>query len=77
MERAVLLEHLSAAQRHAERGQSIVDGQKRILAVLKAAGRNTANAETVLRPFEDTQQNHLDHVDRLLDLLDKLPLDDE
>jgi hypothetical protein len=74
MERAVLLEHLLAAKRHAELGKLHVEAQKRIVDDLIAAGRNTAQAEQLLRLFEQTQDNHLDHIERILDELDKLPL---
>jgi hypothetical protein len=67
-------ENLSAAKRHAAQGEIHIAAQKRIIADLLAIGSNTADAEKLLLLFEQTQDNHLNHIDRLLDLLDKLPL---
>ncbi len=66
--------HLSAAQRHAEQGDSHIQTQKRIIADFLKLGIDTIEAERLLALFELTQQNHLNHVDRLLDLLGKMPL---
>ncbi|QIG50572.1 hypothetical protein G5V57_24280 [Nordella sp. HKS 07] len=75
MERAELLEHLATARRYAERGEVLVQAQRRIADQLAAAGQDDAEARRIVTLFEHTQQNHLDHVERLLRLFDTLPTD--
>jgi len=71
MEQARLLEHLAVARRHADEGQIRILKQKQLIATLGASGEDTAAAETGLQILEETQHNHLDLIERLLDALDK------
>ncbi len=73
MERAVLLEHLAAAKKHAERGWLLIDQQKQLIAALAETGANTGDAEKLLRTFEETQSCHLSDMQRILDVLDAMP----
>ena len=70
MDRAVLLEHLETARRHAEAGAIHVGEQRRLVDALKAEGKDATSAQKLLDTFESTQANHLDHIDRLLTLLE-------
>ncbi len=72
MERAILQEHLSAAKRHAERGEIHVRSQQRVVEDLESQGQDTGQARHLLKVFEETQASHLDHIDWLLDQLAKL-----
>ncbi len=74
MERARLLEHLAAARRYADEGQIRILKQKQLIETLVAWGDDTAAAETGLQILEETQENHLAHIERLLDALDAIPM---
>jgi hypothetical protein len=74
MKRTDLLNHLSVAKRDAEEGEIHIAAQKRVIAELFDMGCDTADAEKALLVFETTQRDRLNHIDRILDLLDKLPL---
>jgi hypothetical protein len=74
MKRTDLLDHLSVAKRDAEECEIHIAAQKRVIAELFDIGCDTADAERVLLLFETAQQDHLDHIDRILNLLDKIPL---
>lgn len=74
MERDRLLEHLSSAKRHVDESENQIAAQKRIISYLMTAGKNTTDADTVLRMFELSQSSLIMEVEMILDVLDKLPL---
>ena len=69
MNRFALLEGLTE---HAA-GEIVIDAQKRIIASLTAIGSDTLKAEKTLEAFEQSQDLRIAEIDRLLDVLDKLP----
>lgn len=73
MERDRLVEHLTLACRLVEEGEIRILKQKQLVAKLAAAGSDTISAEKGWQILEEAQDNHLDHVERIIDTLDKLP----
>ena len=71
MDKAVLLDHLETARRHAQNGAFHVDQQRRIVAAFIAWGRDATEAQELLALFERTQAEHIAHVNRLLEELEK------
>lgn len=74
MEREKLLEHLSSAKWHVEESQCQIAAQKRIISDLMAAHSDTTDADTVLRMFELSHSSQIMEVEKILDVLDTLPL---
>jgi hypothetical protein len=74
MDRADLLARLEEARRHADRGDVLIEAQRRLIACLAAAGSDTAAARNTLDALEQTHALQLSRIDRLLDALDTLPL---
>jgi GAF domain-containing protein len=65
MERERLEKDLAAAEHHLARGESHIARQRDIIDRLRAAGRDLATAEELLRQFEIAQLSHLAHRERL------------
>lgn len=65
MDRAMIENHLADAERHVIEGEHHIRKQREIIAGLRERGYVTADAEALLRTFEDTQRLHLTDRDRL------------
>jgi hypothetical protein len=71
MDREMLHRHLKMATGHAEEGERHIARQKVILADFEFAGRDTTEAKRLLINFEESQDLHLAHIERILVALDK------
>lgn len=66
MERCRQLVHLAQAERHVEQGAERIARQEQRIAQLRRKGRDVADAETLLRLFRETQDQHMFHRARIL-----------
>ena len=58
---------LQMVQRHVRRGEAIVIRQRRLVAKITDAGRDSSDAESILAVLEDSQVHHLAHLERITD----------
>jgi len=70
MEKAELLQALAAAKRRAHKSKAIVDFQRHAISKLIGLGKDTAEAESVLQPFEKAEADDLAEMQRILNALD-------
>ena len=77
MQRAVLLEYLAAAQRHAKQSAAYVEAQKQIVAALVAMGKDPTEAECILQDLEMTQTDDLSDMEQILNALDRVSSDED
>jgi len=70
MDRALVEQHLTVAERHVAQGQSIIVRQQKLVAQTEARGRDSVAARQLLRLFQETQAIHVADRDRLLKELD-------
>ena len=73
MQRAHLLEQLSAAKNLAREGEANIRRQKRDIVILHAAGITSPRAQQELHIYEEVQEGILSDIERILEELDKLP----
>lgn len=73
MERAQLLERLTAVRRHVDQAEKRIVDQRHVLGQLAHRGARLTEAKKLLQTFEKIQENYLRELDRLLDELDKIP----
>lgn len=66
MNRAMLQGHLAQAESHVAKGDQHLARQQELIAKLKRHGRDTADAEGLLKLFEELQVVHVADRDRLL-----------
>ncbi|WP_342737428.1 hypothetical protein [Bradyrhizobium sp. B117] len=71
MDRAILVEHLNQARRHAAMGEHHLARQEQLIAELDQDGHDTAAAMSVLATLRRTQELHELDVKRLLGELAK------
>ena len=71
MDREMFHRYLQMAKGHAEEGERHIARQKEVIGEADAAGRDTTEAKKLLAVFEASQDLHLDHIERILDQLDK------
>ena len=64
--RAMILAHLWNTERHVAEGEDHLDRQRDIILKLRKAGRDTMQAEDLLRHFEASQAFHITSRDFLL-----------
>ena len=69
MNRRTLLERLFEAQKYADRGDELIDEQKRIIATLKATGADVREAEKTLKAFEQSQARRLREIESIMEKL--------
>ena len=75
MNRTDLLKRLAEAKQQVDHGDIMIGTQQRIIGSLSACGDDVTEAEKLLEDFEQAQERRLEMIDRLLDALDKIPLD--
>jgi hypothetical protein len=68
-----LSERLFEAQIYADRGDELIDEQKRIIASLKATGADVRAAEKTLKAFEESQARRLREIESIMEAMEKLP----
>ena len=66
MEREMLMEHLSQAERHVAEGMMHVERQRNLVENLARDGHDTTQSEGTLKQFEETLALHIQVRDRLL-----------
>jgi len=71
MDRAILLEHLDQARRHAVLGKHHLARQEQLIAELDRDGHDTTAAMSVLETLRRTQELHELDIERLLGELAK------
>ncbi|MGY4623256.1 hypothetical protein [Bradyrhizobium sp. USDA 4486] len=71
MDRAILLEHLNQARRHAAMGEHHLARQEQLIAELDRGGHDTMAAMSVLTTLRRTQELHERDIERLLGELAK------
>lgn len=71
MQRAVLLEYLAAAQRHAKESAACIEAQKQMIGALIAIGKDATEAECILQDLEATQTDDLSDMEQILNALEK------
>ena len=74
MEKADLLEDLTAATAQAEQGKVNLEAQKAVADALHAMGKDWSGAERILQNLERTQNDNLAHLDRILNALEEKAL---
>ena len=72
MKRAMIQAHLAQAERHVLQGERHVERQREIILLLCSGDHCTVDAERLLGLFEEMQQLHVEHRDRLLRELNDL-----
>ena len=60
-----LEELLAELDRHVEDGEKDIRRQRAAVDLLTRGGRNTTDAEQLLRTFEELQSQHIEHRDRV------------
>ena len=70
MDRALLIKHLTQAERHISEGLASLERQQALIADLAKGGHDTTQAEVLLREFEHSQTLHMASYERLLAELD-------
>jgi hypothetical protein len=65
MSSQALPKRLLDALKQAERGSNLIEGQKRIIAALKAVGVDTGAAEATLEAFERSQSLRLSEIEKI------------
>lgn len=65
MDRSMLLDHLTQAERHVTQGEQHVSRQRELIAEMEQDGHNTAKAQQLLRLFEELLAMHIAARDRL------------
>ena len=66
MDREILVEHLSLAERHAAEGEMLVERKRILVENLAREGHDTKEAEASLKQFEELLALHIQGRDRLL-----------
>jgi hypothetical protein len=64
-DRTALLERFSAVLRHVAIGETNIARQREIVARLERGGHNSLEARSLLASFEEIQDMHIAHRDRL------------
>jgi hypothetical protein len=64
-DRTTFLEHFSMACRHVATGERHITRQREIVAALERDGHNSISAKRLLASFEELQNMHIAHRDRL------------
>lgn len=65
MDRAMILRHLEMTRRHVAEGERHVVRQRELVARMRSRGFDVTDAELFLASFEQTQEEHIAHRDRL------------
>jgi len=65
MDRAMILDHLALAREHVALGEKHIARQFEIIAELNRDGHDTVAARELLLQFEESQEEHVKHRDRL------------
>lgn len=65
MDRALVLTHLTQAERHVSDGTALLARQRTLILRLRLLGYDTATAENLLQLFNETQDMHIADRDRL------------
>ncbi|QIG51056.1 hypothetical protein G5V57_27020 [Nordella sp. HKS 07] len=73
MDKDAFLRCLEEARHRADHEEMLIEAQKRIVATLTAARTDTKEALIVLDAYERSHDLHLAEIEKLLDVLDKLP----
>jgi len=71
MDRAVIVDHLSKAERHVAQGERHIVRQREIVFEIDARGGDSASARSLLRQFLRTQAMHVAGRDRVRAELDE------
>ena len=58
---------LQMVQRHVRQGEALVLRQREIIAKIIDAGRDPSQAESLLAILEDSQDQHVAHLERITD----------
>jgi len=64
MNKAMIVEHLTLAERHIAEGQQRIERQRQIIRELHNDGRDLATAMALLTQFEELQSLHIKDRDR-------------
>ena len=67
MDRSMLYDYLQQAERHVGQGLRHIDKQSKLVAALERKGRDPSHAKALLNLFEQLQDLHVAHRDRLKD----------
>jgi hypothetical protein len=71
MEREMLIEHLSQAERHVAEGEMVVERQRNLVENLARDGHDTSKQAALLQQFEERLAMHIKDRDRVLKELAK------
>ncbi|MBV8795348.1 MAG: hypothetical protein JO136_10485 [Hyphomicrobiales bacterium] len=66
IDREIVLQHLELANKHVAEGQKRIDAQLALVARLARDGHDTAQAQSLLRQFEETLALQLETRDRIV-----------